>query len=257
MTLDFNQCHKYLTFVSNTLLMQPDVFGKAIADFYHTQLEETIQTFSSLDEEDVLPVAYLFRDHRAMPALEKAALSACKGSVLDIGCGAGSHSLYLASKGHKVTALDSSPGAIDICRQRGLQKVIQSDFWDYHGGTFDTLLLLMNGIGLVGKLSKLDVFFKKIKELLNPGGQVLFDSSDIIYMFEKTEDGGYLVPSDIPYYGEVRFVAQYKDLKSDPFDWLYLDFNTLSKAAQFHGFQCDLVRKGSHYDYLAKLTEKA
>jgi len=234
--------------------MQTDVFGKAIADFYHSHHEENIRTFSSLDEEDVLPVAYLFRDYGAMPVLEKAAIKACKGSVLDIGCGAGSHSLYLASKGHKVTALDVSPGAIDICRERGIKEVILSDFWSCQGGKFDTLLLLMNGIGLVGKLSKLDNFFKKIKDLLNPGGQVLFDSSDIIYMFEKTEDGGYLVPSNTGYYGEVRFVMHYKELKSDPFDWLYVDFNTISKAAQFHGFQCDLVRKGSHYNYLAKLT---
>ncbi len=234
--------------------MKTDVFGKAISDFYNNSHEENIKTFSSLQEEDVLPVAYLFRDYETMPALEKIALKTCKGRVLDIGCGAGSHSLYLASKGHSVTALDTSPGAIEICKKRGLEDVVQSDFWTYKGGKFDTLLLLMNGIGLVGKLSKLDVFFKRIREHLNPGGQVLFDSSDIIYMFEKTEDGRYLVASDDAYYGEVNYVMQYKDLKSDPFDWLYVDFNTVSKAAKLHGFQCDLVRKGSHYDYLAKLT---
>ena len=234
--------------------MKTDVFGRAIIDFYNNSHKEVIKTFSSLQEEDILPVAYLFRDYGNMPAMEKTALKACKGHVLDIGCGAGGHSLYLSSKGHSVTALDASPGAIEICRKRGLEDVVQSDFWTYKGRKFDTLLLLMNGIGLVGKLSKLDDFFKKIRELLNPNGQVLFDSSDIIYMFEKTEDGGYLIPAAPSYYGEVRFEMQYKKLKSDPFDWLYIDFNTISKAAQFHGFQCDLVRNGSHYDYLAKLT---
>lgn len=234
--------------------MRTDVFGKAIVDFYNKTHEENIKTFSSLQEEDILPVAYLFRNFKSMPALEKLALKACVGNVLDIGCGAGSHSLYLSSKGHSVTALDASPGAIEICKKRGLNDVVQSDFWTYDGGKFDTLLLLMNGIGLVGKLSRLDDFFKKIRELLNTGGQVLFDSSDIIYMFEKTEDGRYLDASDSSYYGEVNYVMQYKDLMSDPFDWLYIDFETVSKAAQFNGFQCDLVRKGSHYDYLAKLT---
>lgn len=236
--------------------MRTDVFGKAITDFYNNSHEENIKTFSSLEEEDILPVAYLFRDYKTMPTLEKLALKACLGHVLDIGCGAGSHSLYLASQGHIVTALDASPGAVEICKKRGLENVVQSDFWTYKGAKFDTLLLLMNGIGLVGKLSKLDNFFKKIRELLNPGGQLLFDSSDIIYMFEKTGDGRYLDASNASYYGEVNYVMEYKDLKSDPFDWLYVDFNTVSKAAQFHGFQCDLVRKGSHYDYLAKLTFK-
>ncbi len=237
--------------------MQNDVFGKAITDYYKNRHQGSIKTFSSLQETDMMPVAYLFRDFKAMPAIEKAALKACKGTVLDIGCGAGSHSLYLASKGHRVTALDVSPAAVEICRKRGVEDAVQSDLWTYKGRKFDTLLLLMNGIGLVGKLSNLDVFFKKIKELLNPGGQVLFDSSDIIYMFEETEDGGYLVPSDVAYYGEITFRIQYKELKSHPFDWLYVDFNTVKKAAQFHGFQCDLVRKGSHYDYLAKLTLSA
>ena len=234
--------------------MGSDVFGKAIVDYYNNSHEENIKTFSSLQEEDILPVAYLFRDYKTMPALEKIALKDCKGSVLDIGCGAGSHSLYLSSQGHSVTALDSSAGAIEICKKRGLKDAVQSDFWAYKGGKFDTLLLLMNGIGLVGKLSKLDDFFNKIREHLNPGGQVLFDSSDIIYMFEKTEDGRYLDTSDDAYYGEVNYVMLYKEFKSDPFDWLYIDFNTITEVAQFHGFQCDLVRKGSHYDYLAKLT---
>lgn len=192
-----------------------------------------------------------------MPDLEKEALNLCKGRVLDVGCGAGSHSLYLCSKGFEVTAIDISPGAVEVCRTRGIPEVEQADFWTYEGDGFDTLLLLMNGIGIVGHLSRLAAFFEKARELLSPSGQILFDSSDIIYMYDETEDGGFLIPAEKSYYGEVTFEVQYKTLKSAPFPWLYVDFETLSRAALINGFSCELVRKGDHYDYLAKLTVQA
>jgi len=234
--------------------MPTDVFGAALLDYHLGRQPEDIKTYSSLDEEDVLPVSYLFRDYKDMPPLEKAALAACKGTVLDIGCGAGSHSLQLQGSGHEVTALDTSEGAVIVCRERGLKNVVHADFWTYSGKTYDTLLFLMNGIGLVGKLAHLHSFFERLPLLLNPGGQVLFDSSDILYMFEETADGGYLVPDEADYYGEVTFVMKYKTLESAPFNWLYVDFNTIKRAAHYHGFQCELIRKGPHYDYLAKLT---
>jgi len=112
----------------------------------------------------------------------------------------------------------------------------------------------MNGIGIVGKLINLGTYLTHLKKLLNPGGQILFDSSDIRYMYEEDEDGGIFVPLENEYYGEVTFVMSYKDMKSEPFSWLYADYNTISRIAQYHGFQCELVRKGPHYDYLAKLT---
>ncbi|NNE04069.1 MAG: class I SAM-dependent methyltransferase [Eudoraea sp.] len=215
---------------------------------------QDISTYSSLDEKDTIPVSYLFRDFKDMPPLEQEALKRCYGDVLDIGCGAGSHSLYLKKRGLHVTSLDSSEGAISVCKQRGLQHVVCSDLLDFGGQQFDTLLLLMNGIGLVGKIQNLNTYLQHLKGLLKPTGQILFDSSDILYMYEEEEDGGFLVPTENDYYGEVSFVLNYKDLTSAPFSWIYLDYNTISRAAQYHGFQCELVRKGPHYDYLAKLS---
>jgi SAM-dependent methyltransferase len=237
--------------------MAEDVLGKALLDFHRGELNESIYSYSSLGEEDSFPVSYLFREYRDMPLLEKKALSLCKGKVLDIGCGAGSHSLYLQTMGHRVTALDSSPGAAQVCRERGLEEVVQGDFLSFKGEGYDTLLLLMNGIGLAGKISGLSPFFEKAKELLAPDGQILFDSSDIIYMYDQTEDGGYLIPSGKGYYGEVDFKLRYKTMRGAPFSWLYIDFNTVCRAAQFEGFQSELVRKGKHFDYLAKLTIQA
>ncbi|ALM07803.1 methyltransferase [Sediminicola sp. YIK13] len=234
--------------------MEKDIFGNAILDYQLGRYTEDIITYSSLDEEDIIPVPYFFRTYKAMPSLEQKALKLCKGSILDIGCGAGSHSLYLQKKGFDVTALDNSPGAIEACKLRGIEKVVESDLYEFKGQKFDTLLMLMNGIGIVGELKNLDTFFTHIKTLLKPGGQLLLDSSDIIYMFEEDEDGGYWLPDTGNYYGEVTFTMAYKKKKTDEFPWLYIDYNTLQRAAQSSNFNCELVSEGEHYDYLAKLT---
>ncbi len=225
---------------------------------YHLQnYWEDIVTFSSLDEEDVIPLPYLFRDYTQMPALEKKALQITKGKVLDIGCGAGSHALYLQEKGCEVTALDASKGAIEVCQKRGVSSTVCTNILDYTEETFDTLLLLMNGIGLVGTLEKLDSFLQHLASLLKPNGQILLDSSDIIYMFDEDEDGGRWIPSNVNYYGEVIFEMEYKNQKTDPFPWLYLDFSTLQNACSANNLDCELVSLGPHYDYLAKLTLKS
>ncbi|MUH35724.1 class I SAM-dependent methyltransferase [Zobellia amurskyensis] len=233
-----------------------DVFGKALLDFQEGNYSEDIITFSSLDEEDTIPVPYLFRNFKEMPKLEQEALKLCKGSILDVGCGAGSHSLYLQEKGLTVTALDYSKGATETCTLRGIKNVIHSDIYSFKNQKFDTLLLLMNGIGIVGKLNQMSQFFDHVKTLMNPGAQILLDSSDIIYMFEEDEDGGVWVPDTGTYYGEIEFHMKYKDEKSDSFFWLYLDYKTLEMAAEANGFACQLVRNGEHYDYLAKLWIK-
>ena len=227
--------------------MEMDVFGKALLDYLNGKYTEDIITFSSLDEEDIIPIPYLFRSYEEMPALEQNALNLCRGAVLDIGCGAGSHSLYLQEKGFQVTALDHSGGAIETCIRRGIESTINSSILDFTRPKFDTLLLLMNGIGIVGKLSDLKSYLIHFKALLRSNGQILLDSSDIIYMFDPDE-------AFTAYYGEVEFTMHYKGLASSSFPWLYLDYNILQNVAFECGLRCELVSEGEHYDYLARLT---
>ncbi|MCK0189787.1 methyltransferase domain-containing protein [Arenibacter sp. F20364] len=234
--------------------MAKDILGKALMDYQSGNYSEDIKTYSSLEEEDIIPVPYLFRDFKKMPPLEQKALKLCKGSILDIGCGAGSHSLYLQKKGFSVTALDQSHGAIETCKLRGIEHTVLKSIKDFKLQKYDTLLMLMNGIGIVGKLKNIDHFLSHLKSLLNPNGQILLDSSDIIYMYDEDEDGGYWIPDDQNYYGEVTFEMEYKGGKSEPLDWLYLDYNTLQRAANANNLTCELVSKGKHFDYLAKLT---
>jgi SAM-dependent methyltransferase len=200
-----------------------------------------------------MSVAYLFRSYSQMPRIEKKALQLAKGKVLDLGCGAGSHSLYLQNEMRlEVTPIDISANAIEACRLRGVEHCEVSDVMDI-SEKFDTILMLMNGTGIFGKLENVSTFLKKLRSLLNPDGQILIDSSDIIYMFDDDEDGGKWVPGD-GYYGEIVFYLSYKGEIEEPFNWLYLDYNTLENAALAHQFQCELVAEGEHFDYLARLS---
>lgn len=232
-----------------------DVFGKALQDFQAGNTGFTLLSHSSLGETQTLNPEYFFRKHADMPELEKAALQLAKSPILDIGCGAGSHALILQESGHEVTGIDLSAGAIDVAQKQGLRHVLNADIWTFKTGTFKTLLLLMNGAGLAGKLDKLPDFLRHLASLLAHDGQILLDSSDIIYVYESDSDGGVWVPGDMAYYGEVTYQWEYREAIGPEFPWLFVDFNRLKAAALEAGLQAELVQKGTHYDYLARLTK--
>ena len=232
-----------------------DLFGKAILDFQTNNAPEDLITETSISEADEMTVAYLFRSYEEMPKMEQTALQLAKGKILDVGCGAGSHSLYLQhEKQLDITAIDISPNAIEACRLRGIAKARVQDVMTIENEKFDTIMLLMNGAGMCGRLKKLGAFLSKLHSLLNENGQILVDSSDIIYMFDDDEDGGKWIPSDNEYYGELVFNIEYKGEKENPFDWMYVDYNTLQNAALANGLQGEVVVEGEHFDYLARLS---
>ena len=230
-----------------------DLFGKAILDFQTNNSPEDLVTETNISEADEMSVEYLFRSFNEMPKLEKKALQFAKGKILDVGCGAGSHSLYLQQKGFDISAIDISANAIKACELRGLKSVRVQNVLDLKNEKFDTILLLMNGTGIFRTLSETSKYLQKLKSLLNPNGQILIDSSDIIYMFDTAEDGNYSVPAD-GYYGELTFTVSYKNETEETFPWLYLDYNTLQNVAHANGLECELVLEGKHFNYLAKLT---
>lgn len=229
-----------------------DPMGAAIYDFHKNGKAAKLRVFSSQFEEDEIPVEELFRDFESMPYLEKVALELAQGSILDVGAGAGCHSIALGQMGKRATAMDISPLSVQVMRERGVDAV-QADFWDpAFAGKYDTILMLMNGSGIIGKVDNMERFFNRIRELLNPGGYLLMDSSDLRYLYEE-EDGSFAVDLAGNYYGELDYHMQYKSVKGESFDWLYIDFQTLSYYAGQYGFSVELVAEGEHYDYLAKI----
>ena len=254
-----------------------DPMGRAIADYHKSKKASKLRVFSPMFEEDEIPLTTLFRSYEDMPEIERKALDMAKGRILDVGAASGCHSLVLQDRGMDVTAIDISPLSVETMKERGVKKVIEQDFFTLEGqameqrepssllewpsrdrvrrSQYDTILMLMNGIGIVGTLDRMPEFFKQLDKILAPEGQVLCDSSDISYVFE-TEDGIIELPDDMGYYGEHSFRMQYKDTIGEPFDWLYIDADTLKQKAGRCGYAVELVAEGEHYDYLARITKK-
>ena len=229
-----------------------DPMGRAIADYHQDGKAARLRVFSPMFDEDEIPVKTLFRTLQEMPAIEQEALRQARGNILDVGGGAGCHALALQQLGKQVTSIDISPLAVATMQARGVRDARQQDFFT-HDGQYDTILMLMNGIGIVGTLSRLPAFFMQVDQLLAPGGEVLCDSSDICYIFED-EDGIIDLTGIDGYYGELTYQMQYKTVKGSSFPWLFIDPETLIEQARACGFQAEVIARGEHYDYLARIT---
>ncbi|WP_256002506.1 class I SAM-dependent methyltransferase [Pedobacter deserti] len=225
-----------------------DVFGQALKDQFRNPPSDILWVHNSYDEPEEMPVDIYFRSEKEMPELELKALDACRGKVLDVGAGVGSHALVLQGRGFDVTGMDISEEAVTIMKQRGLKKALTGDILKYSGAGYDTLLFMMNGIGLTGSLQGLRSFLSKAKGLINPGGQLVFDSSDLMYLYES-------VPFPLNgYYGEVSFRYEYKSLKGNWFKWVYVDQQTLMRTAREAGWLTEILFEDGNDQYLARLT---
>ncbi len=238
---------------SSVLNMNADPMGAAIYDYHKNGKAGVLRVFSSQFEEDEIPVADLFREYEDMPELEKTALDMAEGAILDVGAGSGCHSLALRRLGKEAVAIDISPLSVEVMRERGVDARQVNLYDESFDERFDTVLMLMNGTGIIGNLENMPAFFDRIRKLLKPGGCLLIDSSDLRYLFEE-EDGSLMIDLADDYYGLLDYQMQYRDVLGEPFDWLYVDFDTLAFYAEENGFEAELVAEGEHYDYLARLT---
>lgn len=239
----------------NTLPEQEDPMGAAIRDYFRQGKSAQLKVLSSLFDDDEMPVAHLFRSYDEMPPLEQRALNEARGKVLDVGAGAGCHALALQERGLDVTAVDISPLSCETMKERGIANVECVNIFNQRfQERFDTLLLLMNGTGIAGKLSRLPQLLSRLKQLMNPGAQILIDSSDLRYVYED-ENGVLDVDLDGAYYGEVDYQMTYRNIIGKSFDWLYADSVVLAECCRQCGLKCEILAQGNHYDYLARIVQ--
>ncbi len=224
-----------------------DVFGDALLDFYKRGETAILWLYNSYDQPEEMPIDIFFRTENEMPELEKIALAQCKGKVLDVGAGAGSHALILQKLGFDVTAIDISAKAIQIMKDRGLKKAIELDIFKV-SDKYDTLLFMMNGIGLTGTLPGLVDFLGNAKKMISPNGQLIFDSSNITYLYADS------ARPENKYFGEVSYCYEYKKQKGNWFNWLYIDEETLIQIATQCGWNCEIIFDDGEDQYLARLS---
>jgi hypothetical protein len=241
--------------MSEEMVLKPggDPMGAAIMDYHRSGKADVLRVFSPDFDEDEIPVADLFREYDEMPQVERLALDQAEGMILDVGAGSGCHSMALKRMGKKALAIDISPLSVEVMKERGLDAAMVNFYDPSFDARFDTVLMLMNGTGIIGSLENMPVFFDRIRQLLNPGGSVFIDSSDLRYLFED-EDGSLMIDLADEYYGQLVYQMQYKDVSGEEFDWLYVDFDTLAYYAEENGFKAEILMEGEHYDYLARLT---
>lgn len=235
------------------LKKEKDPMGQAMYNYFHFNDLTSVTVNTNITDGEELPISYLFRNYSDMPFLEKEALRLVRGKILDVGAGSGIHSLHLQNKGFDVTSLDVSELSCDLMKEQGLKKVLCHDIWDLKPELYDTIMFMMNGIGLVKNLKGLELFLEYIKTFISDSGQILLDSSDIKYMFHDVK-GGVYIDLNSEYYGELEYRLAYKNFSADPFQWLFVDFDRLRSIAIKCGWTAELIHEDHHFHYLARLT---
>ena len=225
-----------------------DIYGNFLKDYYAGNKDIQVLLHNHYGPAEDMPVEIFFRKEEYIPDIEVFALNLCKGKILDIGAGTGGHCLLLQKFGFDVTAIEISAGACEVMKMRGVEKIINQDLMTFEGQKFDTLLLMMNGIGFCQYEDNLVPFLNHAKKLLKPNGQIIFDSSDVAYLYDDEP------PEEGSYYGEVDYQYEYNGDKGEWFSWLYADAKLMARVAKKCGYKMQVVFEDDDEHYLGILT---
>ena len=232
-----------------------ELHGQAMLDYLNG--EEDAYCILRRDDGIAYPRIYArqFFYPDGLPELDTIAVEYCAGRVLDIGAGAGSHSLAIQDRGLEVTSVDISAKAVQVMRERGCKDARVGDVFDSYAEPFDTVFVILN-IGIVQNLEGLARFLKHLDRLMTDDGQLITDSIDPRnptdesyrkYTQEKIEKGCYL--------GERTLRFEYKDQVSHWFEWMHVDPETLKSYVDEAGYS--MVHLGNDgRRYLTAIAKK-
>lgn len=242
-----------------------ELHGHALRDYHFGGREDgEIVLHSDHWGTEVLPVSLFFREPDGWFDFERRAVELARGVVLDVGAGTGLHTLELQERGHRVTAIDVLPDAVQIMRDRGVGDARRADVYAFEAEGYDTILLLMNGTGIARNLAGLDRLLRGLRSVVARDGQLLVDSADLreLDRLDASDAGpssggrGAVPDGDVDgdgYVGVVQVQLEYRGEKGRPFRELYVDPDTLSRRAGRLGWRCEVVHRGPCQGYLARL----
>ncbi len=202
--------------------------------------------------------AAYFSEPDLWPDRYKEALKHVHGRVLDIGCGAGMHTLYLQEQGVSVTAVDNSPKAIEVCRLRGVKdaRILPITKISRHIEPFDSIIMLGNNFGLFANPQRAKRLLQRFNNLTFPGGTLIAESYDPY----QTEDPDHLAYHKLNIQrgrmaGQVRLRVRFRKHKTDWFDYLFVSQDEMLQILEGTGWQLNRFIESTTPAYIAILDK--
>jgi SAM-dependent methyltransferase len=219
---------------------EQDAFGHAVYDFHHgRKIVEIIEREDGLLDTTAGPAAY-FAPFEEWMLHEQKAMAFVRGRVLDVGCGAGRHSLHLQEQGFDVTGIDISPLAIEVCRLRGLKDARAMGITRVSSrlGNYDTVLLLGNNFGLLANPRRARWLLRRFHRMTPENGRIVTTSNDIY----QTTDPRHLAYQEQNRQrgrmsGQIRIRVRYRHFKDPWFDYLMVSKEEMQQLLEGSGWQ--------------------
>jgi len=236
-----------------------DAFGHAFLDYLHHP-DPALCSIIERDDGlfDVDPVHGYFAEYPDWPPHQQQAMEYAQGAVLDVGCGAGRHALYLQARGLDVLGVDQSPLAIEVCRLRGLEKTRVASITQvsHRLGQFDTILMMGNNLGLLASYQRARWLLRRFWTLTTAHGRIIAETLDPYQTLD---------PLHLEYQawnrnrgrmsGQIRLRLRYRKYEGPLFDYLFVSREELARIVHGTGWNVWRILDSADARYVAVLDK--